>query len=190
MIRALIFDCFGVLAQGTWDIFLDSMPDSVDFAALHDMNHAHDAGFVDDATFSQEVERLTGGIPPPQLEGGGSSILRLNRPVLEFIRARHQEYSFAIMSNISSDWITRELLSPEQQRLFDHIITSFEVGVAKPNRGIYQVAIERLGFDVQEIVCIDDAEENIATARKLGMNGIVYSTLTELRQSLTELGVN
>jgi 2-haloacid dehalogenase len=47
---------------------------------------------------------------------------------------------------------------------FDRIVVSGEVGVAKPNRGISELAISRCGLVPAETVFIDDASGNIETA--------------------------
>lgn len=57
---------------------------------------------------------------------------------------------------------------------FDDIVVSAEVGLAKPDPAIYQLALERLGVDPAESVFVDDFEENVATAQELGMHAIQF----------------
>lgn len=188
MIRALIFDCFGVLAQGTWKRFTDSLPDTTDWQSLHDLNHAHDAGFIDDESFTSEVQRIT-GTTPPFLEDMRVNEYHVNASILDFMQAHRGAYKYAIMSNISSNWITSHLLSTDQQALFDDIIVSSEVGVAKPHQGIYDIAIQRLGVPAEEIIFIDDAQENITAAEYVGMNAILYTDYAALKKQLKLFGV-
>lgn len=63
-IRAVLFDCFGVVAIGTWPQFVASLPTDVDLSSLHEVNTAHDAGLVPDEQFLARVYELTGRVPP------------------------------------------------------------------------------------------------------------------------------
>ncbi len=51
---------------------------------------------------------------------------------------------------------------------FDGVITSFGVKAYKPDRAIFEAAIERLGIKPQETVFFDDSKANLEGAAKLG----------------------
>ncbi|HEX5394911.1 MAG TPA: HAD-IA family hydrolase [Candidatus Saccharimonadales bacterium] len=57
-------------------------------------------------------------------------------------------------------------------RGFAPVILSSKVGIAKPNSGIYDIAIKRTGAKPREILFIDNRAENIEAARKLGLHVI------------------
>jgi epoxide hydrolase-like predicted phosphatase len=54
-------------------------------------------------------------------------------------------------------------------RGFDPIVLSSKEGVAKPDAKIYRIAIERAGVKPDEIIFIDNLEENVRAAKKLGL---------------------
>ncbi len=54
-------------------------------------------------------------------------------------------------------------------RGLDAVVLSCEVGVAKPDEGIYAIALERAGVRGDEAIFVDDAEVNVAAARRLGL---------------------
>jgi putative hydrolase of the HAD superfamily len=57
--------------------------------------------------------------------------------------------------------------------LFDDVVDSSEVGVRKPDPAIYALALDRMGgIPAEAAIFLDDLEENLATARDLGMHGI------------------
>jgi glucose-1-phosphatase len=56
--------------------------------------------------------------------------------------------------------------------LFEKTYFSFELGLRKPNRDIFQYAIGDAGIDPQETLFIDDFIENIETARQLGFQTV------------------
>lgn len=189
MITTLVFDCFGVLAQGTWDGFLDSLPDTTDWNALQKIGYEHDAGRLDDDLFRKKVAEIT-GLYPPRLEDMRSNEYQLNVQLLDYIKKRTQTYTFAILSNISNDWITEQLLDSSAQKLFKAVIASHEVGAAKPSHAIYHAALARLRVSPEEVVFVDDNQENVLAARACGMHGIHYVNMEQLKQDLLVLGVD
>ncbi|WP_443216991.1 HAD-IA family hydrolase [Saccharothrix sp. ALI-22-I] len=111
----------------------------------------------------------------------GDDYTALEPPLLTATRqARDQGILTAVLSNADGLW------SPpsEWAGLFDVVITSGEVGMAKPDRRIYLLAAERLGLPARECVFVDDLAVNVRGAAAAGMVGVhhqsVQSTLQEL----------
>lgn len=66
----------------------------------------------------------------------------------------------------------------ERQKLFDYIISGDDVKRAKPNPDPYLTAQEKLGFEINECVVIENAPLGIEAAKNAGMTCIaVESTL-------------
>ncbi|QQQ75671.1 HAD-IA family hydrolase [Saccharothrix sp. 6-C] len=102
-------------------------------------------------------------------------------PLLAATRqARHQGILTAMLSN--ADFLWRPPAGWED--LFDVVITSGDVGLAKPDRRIYLLAAERLGLPAAECVFVDDLAVNVRGAAAAGMVGVhhqsVRATLEEL----------
>jgi putative hydrolase of the HAD superfamily len=60
-------------------------------------------------------------------------------------------------------------------RVLDALVLSCEVGVAKPDEGIYTVALDRAGVAPSEAIFVDDIEVNVAAARRLGLTGHLHT---------------
>ena len=58
---------------------------------------------------------------------------------------------------------------------FDGCVFSFREGVVKPDPQIYRILLERYDLQAEECVFIDDTEENVRGAEKLGFKGIVFT---------------
>jgi len=58
--------------------------------------------------------------------------------------------------------------------LFDDIVCSAEVGMAKPEAEIFRLAASRLGVAPEECVLVDDWDQNVAAAQAVGMTAICY----------------
>jgi putative hydrolase of the HAD superfamily len=73
---------------------------------------------------------------------------------------------------------------------FDAFFSSCYMGMRKPDRRIYQVALDVLQRDPEEVVFIDDRAENVAAAVSLGIHGIRYTGSEKLADALGQLGVS
>jgi len=187
MTRAILFDCFGVLATGTWCAFLDTVPPSVDRTALHDLNRAHDAGIISHTEFDKQIVALTGA-HPKDIESVGVADVHKNHRLINHIReSLRPQYRVGILSNIASDWVTRTLLDEQEQALFDVMVFSYQVGVAKPDPEIFHVACQRLDLPPAEILFIDDVPNNVSAAQSVGMQAAVYTDFHTYHQLITSL---
>lgn len=108
----------------------------------------------------------------------------VDRTILEFLRSLRGTHQTGLISNAWSDlrdYITREKMIDA----FDHIIISAEVGVAKPDPKIFQVALEKARVSPNEAVFVDDFYVNIEGCEKVGMKGIHFkdaqSALAQLK---------
>jgi putative hydrolase of the HAD superfamily len=114
---------------------------------------------------------------------------RPNEPMIQWLRRVHAAgFKTAILSNMPTDMAdhVREIFPWLVE--FDHHIFSAEVRSAKPEPAIYQHAIEALGVAPAEALFIDDREENLAGARAIGMRGMRYQSVEQLRRDLRAIG--
>jgi epoxide hydrolase-like predicted phosphatase len=61
----------------------------------------------------------------------------------------------------------------------DVLVYSYEVGIEKPDRRIYEFACERPGVRPSEVVFLDDLETNVAAARRLGMRAVLFQSTAQ-----------
>jgi FMN phosphatase YigB (HAD superfamily) len=75
--------------------------------------------------------------------------------------------------------------------LFDDIVVSAEVGVAKPAARIFRLAAERLGLPPAACVFVDDWDKNVEAAREVGMQAVLHRVDQghDLRAQLAAVGV-
>jgi glucose-1-phosphatase len=57
---------------------------------------------------------------------------------------------------------------------------SYEIGSMKPNVEIYRYMLKNLTLDPSEIIFIDDKEENVTSAKQLGIDAVRFTTADEL----------
>jgi putative hydrolase of the HAD superfamily len=104
--------------------------------------------------------------------------------------ARTGRYRLMTINN-ESDELNRYRI--EQFGLRDIFIAFFSscwVGILKPARRIYEVALAMSQAEPGGSVFIDDRERNLEPARSLGMRTIRFTDAPRLCQELAELGVH
>jgi epoxide hydrolase-like predicted phosphatase len=69
---------------------------------------------------------------------------------------------------------------------FDPCILSSEVGLEKPDPKIYELLLKTVNLPGEEVVFIDDKEENVEAAKKLGIDAIQFTSIQELRKELLQ----
>ena len=107
------------------------------------------------------------------------------------VRALRPDYKLSILSN--ADLSLRGRLEGEMgiHRLFDDIVCSAEVGMAKPDPAVFRLASERLGIGPEHCVFVDDWDQNVEAARGIGMQAVLYRVDKgdDLRAQLETLGI-
>ena len=73
--------------------------------------------------------------------------------------------------------------------LFEKPVLSHRVHMLKPGRGIFGFALKKWKAKAEECVFVDDAEENIKTAKEMGFATIHFSGQRQLEAELEKLGV-
>ena len=114
---------------------------------------------------------------------------RPNEPMIRWLQRVHAAgFKTAILSNMPTDMAdhVREIFPWLAD--FDRHIFSAEVRSAKPEPAIYRHAIEALGVAPREALFIDDREENLAGAEAIGIRGIRYRGVEQLREDLRAIG--
>jgi epoxide hydrolase-like predicted phosphatase len=99
---------------------------------------------------------------------------QLDANLVERIRQLRSKHRTGLITNafkdirraIEDDWHLDEI--------FDAILISAEIGLAKPDPAIYRMLLDQWSLDPGAAVFIDDFAENIAAARSLGMQAIHF----------------
>ena len=103
--------------------------------------------------------------------------LEPNQPMIDLMRdLKGRGYRMALLTNNVREWepLWRAMLPVDE--IFEIVVDSAFVGIRKPEPEIYELTLERLGGEIgpSECVFVDDVEDNIATARELGMTAVHF----------------
>lgn len=146
-----------------------------------------------DITEADFVERMEGGLAdtlgrPVSLDGFGERLmgaLEPNEPLFDYLRSlRDRGLRLALLTNNVREWepYWRSMLPIDE--VFEVVVDSGFVGMRKPEPGIYELTLSRLGLPAAECAFLDDLAINVDAARELGMHGIVYR---DPEQAIAEL---
>ena len=103
--------------------------------------------------------------------------------------ARTGRYRLMTINNESAELNQHRLEQFGLRDVFTTFFSSCWVGVLKPARRIYEVALAMSQARPDGSVFIDDRERNLEPARALGMQTIRFTDALRVRQELADLGV-
>lgn len=93
--------------------------------------------------------------------------------LLEYLRPKYRMF---ILSNGFKELQSRKMHSAGIDKYFDELILSEDIGVNKPNRELYDYALQKTGSTLEESLMIGDMfETDIAGAANIGMEQIYYN---------------
>jgi len=185
VIKAVIFDCFGVLVMPGRTLLYQAFPEHK--IEINDLERQSDYGMISRAEFNEAVAELVGVLPEEVKAKYYDTNVR-NEPALAWIRELKQaNYKIGLLSNVGRGWLTDYIPVDEQVELFDAITLSSNVGLIKPDPGIYQITARELGIEPCECVMVDDVLVNIEGASVADMRGFVYTSVEQAKIDLKHL---
>ncbi len=104
-------------------------------------------------------------------------------------RSRSGKYLMSTINNESRELNLYRIEKFGLREIFDIFISSCFVGLRKPEKDIYRLALELTQQVPAQCCFIDDRDLNLESAEKLGMQTIRMQTTEQLRQELRKLGV-
>ena len=117
-------------------------------------------------------------------------LLGEEKNTVNILEALNKQYSIWLLSNTNPKHIQDEI---EKRYLFPSLVNgavySFDVGVRKPEKEIYEIAMQRANANPQECLFIDDLLENIQAAKQIGIEGVHFISSEQLKQELVYLGI-
>lgn len=106
--------------------------------------------------------------------------------VVSLLRQVREHCPVVLVTN-ATVWLDEDLAVLGLADLADIVINSSLVGVAKPDRRIYEIAAEQAGARVDRCLFVDDRAQNTDAASALGMTTVLYRAVGDLRESVAGL---
>lgn len=185
MIKAVIFDCYGVLYLTAHQSLAERWPQHA--REILNIRQQADYGMLSRQQYIERISQLVGA--DAETVANISSLSHtLNHPLVTYIEKELKpHYKIGMLSNIGRGWIQNMFDEYLLGNVFDVVVQSGDEGITKPHPRIFDLTAEKLGVEPEECVMVDDLPENIAGADAASMHGIVYGDLNKLKIELNKL---
>jgi putative hydrolase of the HAD superfamily len=199
-IRAIFWDVGGVLLTNAWDHTERAAAlqhfhlDEKEFHDRHEMVvSSFERGKI---TLDEYLDRTIFYQPRPfTRDEFREYIYSLSEPLpgsLEFAQSLTDsgKYFMGTINNESRELNDYRIKKFGMRAIFKIFISSCFVGLRKPERDIYRLALEITQIPADECCFIDDRALNLECAAKLGMHTIEMHDVNQLRSDLAKFGVS
>lgn len=200
MIRSVISDLGKVILFFDNHIFFRKISEFCPFTALdiaervhehRDIIRSFDTGKISPEEFYREViHRLDADVNQKTFFTIYCDVFSLNAPVLDILAGLKDRYRMILLSNTDIKRFGFIKRAFPEIFIFDGYVLSFEVGYLKPHPKIYKEALKKAKARAEECVFIDDIQENIEGAEKVGLDTIRYGPKTDLGAELRIKGLS
>jgi putative hydrolase of the HAD superfamily len=199
VIRAIFWDVGGVLLSNAWDHTQRAAAIEhfgLDEQEFHDRHELVVSSFErGKITLDEYLDRTVFYCPRRFTRDAFRDFMfSLSQPVpgaLEFAQflSDSGKYFMGTINNESRELNIYRIEKYGMRKVFRVFFSSCFVGLRKPERDIYRLALETTQIPAEECCFIDDRGLNLECAAKLGMQIIQMQTLEQLRADLAKLGV-
>lgn len=187
MIKAIIFDCFGVFYVDPVFAYMrdpETPPEKAE--ALHDLDKQAARGTLTKQGFAEQASALL-GITREAAERRFFQSKGRDERLVDLAKGLRQQYKVGLLSNIGADMMDAFFSPTERKELFDVAILSGEVKMAKPDKEIFELACQRLGVRLSEAVMIDDQQSTCNVVKTYGMQSICYKDFDQCKAELNSM---
>lgn len=185
-IKAIIFDCFGVLIKSGHNLLRQDFPELSDL--VNELQAKSDLGVLGRSEFNQIVAEKT-NLTPREIDVRYWGSNQYNYAVIDMAKnfRASGKYKTGLLSNISRDWMVNILTFFESEKMFDEIILSGDINIVKPDPQIFKLMADKLGLLPEECIMIDDVAANINGARLAGMHGVVFFSPEQAKDDINDI---
>ena len=202
-VTTILFDMYGVIIEQSKGKFIPYTFQSFDESQHERLNRQFrqdklflkaGVGEIDSDTFLSLL-----GFDDPQFHMRNyiENYLTIDAGFKPFAEEFAGKYDFVLLSNDVSAWSEYLTAYHDMNKYFKEKIVSGDVKCRKPDKRIYELALERTGKSPRECIFIDNKVENLVVAQELGIkpilfnrdgeeyDGIIVNTFEELADILT-----
>ena len=98
--------------------------------------------------------------------------------------ARQNVPLYAITNYSTEKWVETRARFPFFAHFRD-IVVSADEKMLKPDPALYRLCLQRNGLEAEACIFIDDVPRNVAAAKSVGIDGILFETPEKLAEELT-----
>lgn len=185
MIKAIIFDCFGVLISDGFSNIVNEfgLKQPKRAARIDRKMDAANKGLVKPEDHRSSIANLL-GLSVDEFVGRMRKGETKNYVLLDYIKVLHQSYKIGLLSNVIRGGLADRFSDEELKEHFDAVVASGDIGFAKPEAQAYEIIVDKLGLKLNECVMVDDVEAYCQGAVGVGMKAVRYLTFDQMKSEL------
>lgn len=194
MIKAVIFDFFGVIGASTYQLIAENIQISSkkQLDAISDLHKSIDNGFVNQEEFLHQYAEIAGLSYEEFLKiyHDSNNRFSVSNKLLEYIaNLKSKSYKIGLLSNVNKEAYEEFVKPIVQTNYFDVVMPSFQTGLVKPAISAFLTMSEKLSVDPEEAVMVDDLESNCEAAEAAGLKSILYTNFHTFKEEAVNLGI-
>jgi len=194
MIKAVIFDFFGVIGASTYQLIAENIQISSkkQLDAISDLHKSIDNGFVNQEEFLHQYAEIAGLSYEEFLKiyHDSNNRFSVSNKLLEYIASlKEQSYKIGLLSNVNKEAYEEFVKPIVRTNYFDVVMPSFQTGLVKPAISAFLTMSEKLSVNPEEAVMVDDLESNCEAAEAAGLESILYTNFHTFKEEAANLGI-
>jgi len=186
-VKAIVFDCFGVLVTSARKALVHKYPKFKE--QIDDIMHQADYGLLSSRQQLSDMLADLLGISNDEVNLYFWNASVRDETVINWAKDVKSlgTYKTGLLSNVGAQTFEKFFGPSQQKELFDQVVLSYDVGIAKPDVAIFELISQKLGVEPSECVMIDDTPLNIEAAINAGMQGVRFISLGQASDELSLL---
>jgi len=111
--------------------------------------------------------------------------------MLDYIRQLKEKYNLKVVavSNEGRELNEYRIAAFKLNAIIDFFVSSSFVYIRKPDAAIFKLALDLAQTPVDQIIYLDDKALFVEAAKKLGINGIIHTSLETTREEMKKYGL-
>jgi putative hydrolase of the HAD superfamily len=111
---------------------------------------------------------------------------RVDTDVVDLLAALRTKVPVVLVSNATTR-LEAYLAAIGLDEAFDAVINTARIGVAKPDRRVFDKAAQRVGADLKRCLFVDDTVGHVNAAQAAGATSVHYQDIEQLRATVAPL---
>lgn len=180
----IIFDFFGVISSEVSPFWLAQKIKNKNITEIKNKYVTPaDKGDITESELLNNLSSISSE-KPEDIKNDWMNLVVIDQEIISLIKELRSEYKIGLCTNASSEFIRRILKIYDIENIFNSIVVSSEVHLIKPEPEIYTLALKNLNSIPEKTIFIDDNPINIKGAEDIGIKGILFKNIDELRIEL------
>jgi len=191
-IKLVIFDCYGVAMGGGYPPTMKAIGKYFkrDWKELQDIfyfkyfNMAAEKKITQKEAWVYAIKESGLDLDWHEVRDLHYTFFKLNKKILPFVKELEKKAKILLLSkNTRSQFADAERLIGFR-KYYKNVINTWELGLPKANKETYEYLMKKFNVKADEIILIDDQENNLVEAKKMGIHTFFYQGLNDLKKKI------